>query len=94
MTVRTKPLRIFETDHAPLRLLAELGHISTADVVHKALAEYMVNHKQELAVVFRDTQRAIAAGDLDGLTVMFQAGARAQARQLADRVKELRGPRT
>ena len=45
MTVRTKPVRIFESDHAPLRLLAELERRSPQEVFHAALAEYLVSHR-------------------------------------------------
>lgn len=79
MAVRTKPLRIFETDHAPLRLLAELERRSPQDVFHAALAEYLEKHRDELVVVFSDTQRAIASGDLDALTAQLAASAEAQA---------------
>lgn len=79
MAVRTKPLRIFETDHAPLRLLAELEHRSPQEVFHAALAQYLETHRDELAVVFSDTQRAIASGDLDALTAQLASSAEAQA---------------
>jgi hypothetical protein len=79
LAVRTKPLRIFETDHAPLRLLAELERRSPQDVFHAALAQYLETHRDELAVVFSDTQRAIASGDLDALTAQLAASAEAQA---------------
>jgi hypothetical protein len=79
MTVRTKPVRIFESDHAPLRLLAELERRSPQDVFHAALAEYLVSHRDERATVFADTQRAIASGDLDTLTTQLAASAEAQA---------------
>lgn len=79
MAVRTKPLRIFETDHAPLRLLAELEHRSPQEVFHAALAQYLETHRDELAVVFSDTQRAIASGDLDALIAQLAASAEAQA---------------
>lgn len=57
--VRTKPVRIFESDHAPLRLLAELERRSPPGVFHAALAEYLVWHRDEVAAVFADTQRAM-----------------------------------
>jgi hypothetical protein len=84
MAVRTKPLRIFETDHAPLRLLAELERRSPQEVVHSALAEYLDGHRDQLAAVFTETQRAIAAGDLDALTAQLAASAEAQADALLE----------
>ena len=79
MAVRTKPVRIFESDHAPLRLLAELEQRSPQEVFHAALAEYLRSHRDKLATAFGDTQRAIAAGDLDALTTQLAASAEAQA---------------
>ena len=79
MAVRTKPVRIFEIDHAPLRLLAELEQRSAQEVFHAALAEYLESHRDELAAVFTETQRAIAAGDLDALTAQLAASSEAQA---------------
>ena len=79
MAVRTKPVRIFESDHAPLRLLAELERRSPQEVVHAALAEYLISHRDELTAAFADTQRAIASGDLDALTAQLAASAEAQA---------------
>jgi hypothetical protein len=67
MAVRTKPIRIFEADHAPVRLLAGVERRSPADVLHSALAEYLHNHRDELQSVYADTQRALAAGDLESL---------------------------
>lgn len=84
MAVRTKPLRIFETDHAPLRLLAELERRSPQEVVHSALAEYLDGHRDQLAAVFTETQRAIAAGDLEALTAQLAASAEAQADALLE----------
>jgi hypothetical protein len=71
-------MRIFESDHAPLRLLAELERRSPQEVFHAALAEYLESHRDDLAAVFTETQRAIAAGDLDALTELA-ASAEAQA---------------
>jgi hypothetical protein len=79
MPVRTKPVRIFASDHAPLRLLAELEQRSPQEVFHAALAEYLESHRDELATVFADTQRAIASGDLDALTAQLAASSEAQA---------------
>lgn len=82
MAVRTKPVRIFETDHAPLRLLAELQQRSPQEVFHAALAEYLESHRDQLSAVFSETQRAVAAGDLDALTAQLSASAEEQADEL------------
>jgi hypothetical protein len=75
--VRTKPVRIFEADHAPLRLIAELEQRSPQEVFHAALAEYFESHSEHLAAVLAETQRAIATGDLDALTAQRTASAEA-----------------
>jgi hypothetical protein len=82
MTVRTKPVRIFEADHAPIKLMAELQQQSPADVIHLAVAHYIHSHRDRLAHVFAQTQKAIAAGDLEGLTKLLLPSARAQADEL------------
>ena len=82
MAVRTKPVRIFEADHAPLRLLAGLERRSPQDVVHAALAEYLDSHRDRLAAVFAETQRAIATGDINALTAQLAESAEAQADDL------------
>jgi hypothetical protein len=79
VALRTKPVRIFQADHAPLRLLAELERRSPQDVFHSALAEYLESHRDELVAVFTETQRAIASGDLDALTAQLAASAESQA---------------
>jgi hypothetical protein len=90
MAVRTKPVRIFESDHGPLRLLAELEQRSPQEVFHAALAEYLESHRDELAAVFTETQRAIAAGDLEALTAQLTASADAQADALMATLPESR----
>lgn len=90
VTVRTKPIRIFETDHAPLRLLAELEQRSPQEVFHTALAEYLRSHRDELATAFGDAQRAIASGDLDALTAQLASSADAQADALTATLPENR----
>jgi hypothetical protein len=90
MAVRTKPICILESDHAPLRLLAELERRSPQEVVHAALADYLASHRDELAAVFADTQRAIATGDLEALTARLAAAAEAQADALMATLPESR----
>jgi hypothetical protein len=76
---KTKPVRIHVADHGSLQLIAHLEHRSPADVVHKALLEYLTNHKEELAVIFTDAQEAIARGDLDALSDIATRNVDAQA---------------
>ncbi|TAN34864.1 hypothetical protein EPN29_00640 [bacterium] len=83
MAVRTKPVRVFESDVPPIRLLAELHGGSPADVIHIAVAEYMHNHREKLAGVFAASQRAVASGDLKAITNVLESGARKLAADLA-----------
>lgn len=80
----TSPIRIFETDHQPLRLIAEAQGKRPAEVVHAALLEYLGNHSEELSDVFAATQRAIAAGDLDALIEIGRPGAKQVAAEAAE----------
>ena len=66
----TKPLRIYEDDHAPLRLVAEIEGRGAADVVHAALTEYLSNHRDVLASAFSEAQAAVAAGDITALAAI------------------------
>lgn len=74
-TTKTKPVRIFAGDHAPLRLVAGVEGRTPADVVHSALAEYMTAHREELASVYSETQAFLRAGDIDGLTAALRRDA-------------------
>lgn len=85
----TKPVRIYEDDHAPLRLIAEAEGRAPADVLHAALEEYLANHRESLAAVFEQAQRAVAQGDLAALTALAVGPAKRRARQAADRNKQL-----
>jgi NADH dehydrogenase/NADH:ubiquinone oxidoreductase subunit G len=67
MTTRSKPVRIFANDDSALEVLAQLRRQSRAEVIHEALAEYLVNHRDELSRLYTETQQAIAAGDIDRL---------------------------
>jgi flagellar biosynthesis/type III secretory pathway protein FliH len=85
MAVKTKPVRIFDGDRGPLRLLAELEKRSPAAVVHAALAEYFLTHRDELAATFTQAQEMIAAGNLEGLAQALAAGSDMQFKaMLAD----------
>lgn len=82
MSVRTKPVRIFETDHPPLRLLAELKDLTPAEVVHLAIAEYFHTHSKEFTGIFAGAQMALASGDVDALTRLLQPGAQTEVDRL------------
>jgi hypothetical protein len=40
---------------------------SRAEVVHEAFVEYLAHHREELTRLYDQTQKAIAAGDLESL---------------------------
>lgn len=75
----TKPLRIYEDDHAPLRLIAEAEGRGPADVIHTALQEYLLAHRDMLAAVFSQAQQAIASGDIDALAAIASGASRRRA---------------
>ncbi len=75
----TKALRIYEGDHAPLRLIAEVEGRGPADVVHSALEEYLATHRDALAESFSKAQRAIASGDIAGLAAIASGASRRRA---------------
>lgn len=72
---KTKPIRILASDHAPLRLLADVQGRTPADIVHSALAEYMLTHRDDLARVYGETQALLQAGDLEGLAAALRKDA-------------------
>lgn len=81
----TKALRIYEDDHAPLRLIAEIEGRGPADVVHAALAEYLNAHRDDLAEAFSEAQQAIAKGDMKRLAEVAAGGSRRRARAAVSR---------
>jgi len=86
-TAGTKPMRILASDHEPIRLLADLRREAPADVVHTALREYMVNHRDELVAIHAETRRFIESGDIDGLAAALRDDARGLAEQMADHAR-------
>lgn len=67
MATKSKPVRIFADDDSALDVLAQLRRQSRAQVVHEALAEYLVNHRKELSRLYSETQQALANGDFERL---------------------------
>ena len=67
MTTKSKPVRIFADDDNALDVLTQLRRQSRAEVIHEALAEYLVNHREELSRLYTETQQALASGDIDRL---------------------------
>lgn len=78
----TKPMRIFESDHAPFRLIASAEGRSVPEIAHSALSEYFENHREELAAVFAEAQAAFKSGDIDRVSDIL-------ARSRTRRVDEL-----
>jgi hypothetical protein len=74
MTTKSKPVRIFANDDSALEVLAQLRRQSRAEVIHEALAEYLVNHRDELSRLYTETQQALAAGDIDRLVRASTSG--------------------
>jgi hypothetical protein len=76
----TAPMRIYAFEHQPIRLLAEIEGITAAELIHRAVSEYMERHREALADIHRETQAKIAAGDLGGLAALLaNAGKRGSA---------------
>jgi len=90
-TTRTKPMRILAADHEPIRLLADLQREAPADIVHSAVREYMVNHREHLATLHAETRRFIETGDIDGLAAALRDDARGLAEQMADQARNPSG---
>ena len=67
MTAPTKPVRILDSDDSVLTMLAGIQHRGRSDIIHSALAEYVANHRAELADLFADSQRAVATGDINAV---------------------------
>jgi phospholipid N-methyltransferase len=67
MATKSKPVRIFAEDDNALEELTRLLRRNRAEVVHEALVEYLVHHREELSQLYDQTQKAIASGDLGAL---------------------------
>ena len=77
MAVKTKPVRVFEADERALGVIAGVENVSKAEVVRRALHEYMQNHRAELEGLFHQTREALLAGDIDRLMTLSSAGSAA-----------------
>jgi hypothetical protein len=85
----TKPVRIYEEDHAPLRLIAEIEGRGAAEVVHAALAEYLQNHRDVLAAAFAEAQDAVAGGDIAALAAIAGRSSKRRAQAAVQRHEAL-----
>ena len=85
----TKPMRLLEADHQPVRFIAELEGRPGYEVIHTAIEEYIQNHRARLGETFVHAQRAIKTGDLGALTELLAASADAQAAEAADYISSL-----
>lgn len=90
MSVRTKPVRVFESDLPPIRLLADMEQRSPAEVIHLAVALYLQTNRDRLASHFAESQRAVASGDLEGLARLLAPGAARLSTELLDDLEQHR----
>lgn len=86
----TSPMRIYAADHQPIRLLAELEGVSAAELVHRAVSDYMRGHSEALTSLAEEARRNVANGDLDGLAEMFRRDLEARRRRRVARLAALR----
>jgi hypothetical protein len=77
-------MRIFVTDYDPIRLLADLRREAPADIVHDALREYLLNHRDELVAIHAETRALIEAGDIDGMAAALSRDTDRLAEQMTD----------
>ncbi|MGO9205712.1 MAG: hypothetical protein ACLQBX_05905 [Candidatus Limnocylindrales bacterium] len=85
----TSPLRVYARDHQPIRLLAEMEGVSAAELLHRALQEYLARHGESLAEMASQTRERITAGDLDGLAQLFETSQIGRRRRRAARLAAL-----
>lgn len=85
----TKPMRLLEADHQPVRFIAELEGRPGYEVIHTAIEEYIHNHRARLGETFARAQRAINSGDLGALTKILAASADAQTTEAAGYISSL-----
>jgi hypothetical protein len=88
----TSPLRIYAADHQPIRLLAELETISAAELVHRALENYLDQHRVRLAEIATRAQRMVEAGDLEGLAEILDSAKASRRSVRAARLAALSAP--
>ena len=74
----TKPVRIFAADESSLALVANLLKRGRADLFHEAWLEYVRAHRAELSSVFRETQEALAVGDVERLAAVSRDAIQSQ----------------
>jgi hypothetical protein len=88
----TAPMRLYAGDQQPIRLLAELLGIGPAELVHRAVAEFVDRHQPMIASLARETQEAFESGDFDRLASALERGQSERAARRAERLKRLSGP--
>lgn len=79
----TRPLRVPEEIHAPLRALSALSGKTPGEILAEAFFEYCNAHKLELADVFERAQKFIAAGDTSGLASLTAESRKQRAERAA-----------
>jgi hypothetical protein len=88
----TSPLRIYAADHQPIRLIAELENVSAAELVHRALENYLNQHRTRLADIATRAQRMVEAGDFGGLAEILDSAKDARRSVRAARLAALSAP--
>jgi len=91
-TRATSPLRVYAADQQPIRLLAELLGIAPAELVHRAVTEYLRNEQPRIAEVARNAQGAFEAGDFEALARALSAAAETRSARRRERLDRLSRP--
>ena len=73
--MRTVTARVFEDDIERSRVIGAVRQQSSQDVLHLALNEYVINHRDELEGLFKAVQAAVLSGDSAGLRDAFASQA-------------------
>lgn len=85
----TRPLRVPEEIHAPLRALSALSGKPAGEILAEAFTEYCQRHKEEIAATFEQAQKFLASGDIDGIVRLTAENRRSRAERSAERAKRL-----
>ncbi len=91
-TRATSPLRVYAADQQPIRLLAELLGIAPAELVHRAIIEYLRQEQPRIAEVARSAQGAFEAGDFEALARALSAAAETRSARRRERLDRLSRP--
>ncbi len=79
----SRPVRVPEEIHAPLRAVAALMGKTPGEVLASAFSEYCQIHKEELSTIFGHAQKLISNGDVTGLVDLTADSRRERAERAA-----------